>query len=136
MTPNVPLPSCREPDSRSLARAIFHVNLRSILNMADRSREFLTETASLRTLSMPTVNQIDWGFRVGIILVAIFAAAEIARVGYYYPGRMKVARTTVGPAAVATAPSVAPAASAPPTAPAATPEVAPPVAARAAPGTA
>src|SRR4051812_44307918 len=95
--------------------------------MADRSREFLTETASLRTLSFPTANQVDWGFRIGLGLVALFAAAEIASVGYYYAGQARLGHRTTQPAVIATAPS--PAAAAPEVAPATTPAIAPSVAA-------
>ena len=99
--------------------------------MADRSRDFLTETASLRTLSFPTANQVDWGFRVGVTLVALFAAAEIGSLAYYYAGKMKLARRTAQPAVAATAQT--PAAAAPAVAPTTAPEVAPPAAATAPP---
>src|SRR6185295_13933182 len=93
--------------------------------MADRSRAFLTETAAMRTLGVPT-EQTDWSFRVGIILIALFAAAEIASVGYYFIGRHRVAKMSVPPAPAVTAstPAPPPPAVIPSTAPAAAPTVA------------
>ena len=87
--------------------------------MADRSKAFFTETAAMRTLGVPA-EQADWGFRVGVILIALFAAAEIASLSYYFIGRNRVATAPVqappavtaytpAPAAPAVAPSVAPA---------------------------
>ena len=55
--------------------------------------------------------------------MALFAAAEIGSLGYYYVGRMKVARPTNEPAVAATAQTPAPAA--PAVAPTTAPEVAP-----------
>ena len=100
--------------------------------MADRSKAFLTETASLRSLSFPSSTQVDWGFRLGLALIAVFAAAEIGSVGYYYASRARIGRTSTQPAVAVTAPtperalpSVAPsAAPVVPSAPA--PSVAPP----------
>lgn len=79
------------------------------------------------TLTFPTATQVDWGFRVGVGLVALFAIAEIGSVAYYYAGRVKAARQTSAPAVAASAPTAAPSAAA--VAPASTPAVAPSVAA-------
>jgi hypothetical protein len=75
--------------------------------MADRSRGFFTETASMRTLDFPSASQADWGFRVGLILVAVFAAAEIGGVGYYYASRFRPAPSVSQPAVAVTAPTPA-----------------------------
>src|SRR5436190_24156051 len=93
--------------------------------MADRSKAFFTETASMPTLTFPSASQVDWGFRVGLGLIALFAVAEIASVGYYYAGRSRVAGAAAPPT-VATAPTAAPALPtvAPPAAPATPPSVA------------
>jgi tetratricopeptide (TPR) repeat protein len=92
--------------------------------MADRSKGFFTETASMGTLTFPSASQNDWGFRIGVTLIALFAAAEISGVGYYYAGRARAGHRTAEPAAVAiTAPTPAPA---PPViAPSTAPTVAP-----------
>jgi tetratricopeptide (TPR) repeat protein len=97
--------------------------------MVDKSKDFLSETASLRTLSFPVSAQVDWGFRVGLGLLVLFAAAEISSVAYYYAGRVHMAHrgtTAPPPAQVATparaVPSAAPSAS---TAVAVAPTVAP-----------
>src|SRR5438105_9446026 len=65
--------------------------------MPDRSKGFFTETASMGTLTFPSSTQIDWGFRVGIALIAVFAAAEICSVGYYYASRARLGRTAAQP---------------------------------------
>jgi hypothetical protein len=105
--------------------------------MADRSKAFFTETASMPTLTFPSSSEVDWGFRVGLGLIALFAVAEIGSLGYYYAGRARVARTTSQPPPVAVtaptpapalptaAPSVAAAPSAPPAVAAASPSVPP-----------
>jgi tetratricopeptide (TPR) repeat protein len=105
--------------------------------MVDRSRDFLTETASMRTLTFPSSSQVDWSFRVGLGLVVLFAAAEIFGLGYYYAGRVRGSRGTTQPAAVVSAPTpakVAPSV-APTAAPAIAPTAAPTVAAAASPST-
>src|SRR5437588_12496346 len=99
--------------------------------MADRSKAFFTETASMPTLTFPSSSQVDWGFRVGLGLIALFAAAEICSVGYYYAGRARVARSTSQPAVAVTAPT--PAAVLPSVAPSTAPATAPSVAALASP---
>src|SRR5436305_3260716 len=76
--------------------------------MADRAKPFFTETASMRTLTFPTSSQVDWGFRGGLALVALFAAAEIFGVSYHYLGRVRLTRHAAEPAVVATAPTAAP----------------------------
>jgi len=93
--------------------------------MADRSRAFLSETAAMRTLGVPT-EQSDWGFRVGVTLIALFAAAELAGVAFYYVGRHRATTASVAPPPAIAAPSAAPAvpAVAPSTAPVAAPSVA------------
>src|ERR1700730_7036772 len=68
-----------------------YFTLKSIFTMADRSRGFFTETASMRTLTFPSSSQVDWGLRVGVALVALFAAAEICGLGYYYAGGARLA---------------------------------------------
>jgi tetratricopeptide (TPR) repeat protein len=73
--------------------------------MADRSKTFFTETASMRTLTFPSSSQIDWGFRIGLSLISLFAAAEICTLGYYYAGRVRIARSSTQPAVAVTAPT-------------------------------
>ena len=87
--------------------------------MADRSKAFFTETASMPTLTFPSSSQVDWGFRLGLGLIALFAVAEIGSLGYYYAGRARLAGATSQPAIAVTAPTPAPAppAVAPSTAP-------------------
>ena len=102
--------------------------------MADRSKDFFTETASMRTLTFPSSSQVDWSFRIGLGLVTLLAVTEIFGVGYHYLGRGRTARRAVQPAVALTTPApakVAPKA-APTIAPAAAPSVAPTVAAAAA----
>src|SRR3954463_11303497 len=77
--------------------------------MADRAKDFFTETASMRTLTFPSSDQVDWGFRVGVSLVALFAVAEISALGYHYVGA-RMARRAAEPAVVASATTPAPAA--------------------------
>jgi len=57
--------------------------------MADRSNRFLTETAAMRTLALSSPRG-DIGFKIGLGLVALFAAAEIFSASYYYAGRTRV----------------------------------------------
>src|SRR4051812_45923873 len=76
--------------------------------MADGAKDFFTETASMRTLSFPASTQVDWGFRAGLGLLGLFAAAELLAVGYYYAGRSRVTHRPSEPAVVATAPTAAP----------------------------
>ena len=101
--------------------------------MADRSKGFFTETASMPTLTYPSSSEADWGFRVGVGLVALIAVAQILSVGYYYVGHNRVARAATQPAVAVTAPTPAPAL---PTAPPSTPAAAPSVAAAASPAVA
>lgn len=101
--------------------------------MADRAKAFLTETASMRTLPFASSDQADWGFRAGLTLLAVFAAAEIFGVGYYYAGRMRAARPSAAPATIATAPT--PAQVAPAVAPSVAPATTPAAAAAASPAT-
>jgi tetratricopeptide (TPR) repeat protein len=89
----------------------------------DRSKGFFTETAAMRTLSFPSSSQVDWSFRIGLGLVALFAAIEILSAGYYYAGRIRGAP----PAVAVTAPT--PAKVMPTVAPTAAPVTAPSVAA-------
>jgi tetratricopeptide (TPR) repeat protein len=77
--------------------------------MADRAKDFFTETASMRTLTYPSSDQVDWGFRVGLSLVALFAAVEISALGYHYVGG-RIARRAAEPAVVASATTPVPAA--------------------------
>jgi tetratricopeptide (TPR) repeat protein len=93
--------------------------------MVDRSTRFFTETAAMRTLTLSSSAQGDRSFRIGLIVIALFAAAEIFSASYYYLGRLRIARTTVQPAVAVTAPTpAAPAASAAPPAPIASPPAA------------
>ncbi len=57
--------------------------------MADRSNRFLTETAAMRTLALSSPRG-DIGFKIGLGLVALFAAAEIFSASYYYARRTRV----------------------------------------------
>jgi tetratricopeptide (TPR) repeat protein len=82
--------------------------------MVDSSTRFSTETAAMRTLTLSSSAQGDRSFRIGLIVIVIFAAAEVLSASYYYLGRLRIARTTVQPAVAVTAPT--PAASAAPTA--------------------
>jgi tetratricopeptide (TPR) repeat protein len=111
-----------------------YFTLKSILTMADRFRGFFTETASMRTLTFPSSSQVDWGLRVGVALVALFAAVEICGLGYYYAGRARQTHRASQPSVAVTAP--APASLALPTAaPSIAPSAAPSVAAAASPST-
>jgi hypothetical protein len=107
--------------------------------MADTSKAFFTETASMPTLTFPSSSQVDWGFRVGVGLIALCAAAEICSVGYYYAGRARGGPSTSQPAVAVTAPTPAPVlpSVAPSTAPVIAPSAAPapPVTAEASPAT-
>ncbi|MEY2487020.1 MAG: hypothetical protein QOH39_2668 [Verrucomicrobiota bacterium] len=99
--------------------------------MADRSKDFFTETASMRTLTFPSSSQVDWSFRIGLGLVTLLAVTEIFGVGYHYLGRARLARRAVQPTVTLTTPApvkVAPTA-APTVATVAAPSVAPTVAA-------
>lgn len=82
------------------------------------------------TLTFPSSSEIDWGFRVGLGLIALFAAVEVGSLAYYYAGR---ARLSQPPVAV-TAPAAAPAL--PTVAPSIAPVTAPSVAASAPPAVA
>ncbi|MEY2439597.1 MAG: hypothetical protein QOI34_982 [Verrucomicrobiota bacterium] len=76
--------------------------------MVDRSRAFFTETASMRSLTFPSSSQVDWSFRMGLGLVALFAAVEIFGVSYHYLGRIRTSHATAQPAVAVTAPTPAP----------------------------
>ena len=85
---------------------------------------FLTETAAMRTLALSSPRG-DVSFKIGLALVALFAAVEIFSASYYYVGRFRVPRTAATapqaqpkavtkatpapPPAVVMAPTVAPA---------------------------
>src|SRR4051812_12996144 len=101
--------------------------------MADRGKAFLTETATMRTLTFPSSEQVDWGFRVGLGLIILFGAIEVLGVSYHYASRMQIGRRTTEPVVPPTAPPPAPAA--PAVAPATTPAAPAPVAAPSAPAT-
>ena len=93
--------------------------------MAERSKAFFTETASMPTLTFPSSSEVDWGFRIGVGLIALFGVAEILGTGYYYLGRNRVSRAANPPAVAVTAPTPAPALpSAPPSTPVPAPSVA------------
>ncbi len=94
--------------------------------MVDSSKAFSTETASMRTLTFSSSSETDWSFRIGLSLIALFAAAEIFAAGYYYTGRFRSARATTQPAVAVMAPTPAKVA---PTAPPAAASVAPTTAA-------
>jgi len=105
--------------------------------MADRTKDFFTETASLRNLSFPSALQVDWGFRIGLGLVVLFATAEICGLGYYYLGHAGVHQLTAESAVAVTATTpAAPAAPAAIVAPSVAPATAPSAAAAASPSTA
>jgi tetratricopeptide (TPR) repeat protein len=76
--------------------------------MSDRSNRFLTETAAMRTLTLSSPRG-DVSFKIGLGLVALFAAAEILSASYYYVSRIRVPSTAAAPGAV-----VQPTATAPP----------------------
>ena len=61
----------------------------------------------MRTLSFPSSSQVDWSFRIGLGLVALFAAIEILSAGYYYAGRIRGAQPVAQPAVAVTAPTPA-----------------------------
>jgi hypothetical protein len=81
----------------------------------------------MRTLTFPSSSEVDWSFRIGLGLVALFAAVEIFSAGYYYAGQIRGARPAAQPAVAATAP--APAKVIPTAPPTAAPVTAPSVAA-------
>ena len=87
----------------------------------------------MRTMPFSSSSQGDRSFRIGLILVVLFAAAEICSVGYYFIGRTRFARVETQPsvAAVKAPTPAAPAATIPPPAAA----VSPPAAAAAPPST-
>ncbi|MEP6604164.1 MAG: hypothetical protein ABJB69_09470 [Spartobacteria bacterium] len=66
----------------------------------------------MRTLPFSPSAHVDWGFRIGLSLVVLFAAAEIFSTGYYYVGRRypRSARVVAKPQPVIAVPtpSVAP----------------------------
>ena len=73
----------------------------------------------MRTMPFSSSSQGDRSFRIGLILVVFFAAAEIFSVGYYYIGRVRIARSGAQPSVAIKAPTpAAPVATAPPAAPA------------------
>jgi tetratricopeptide (TPR) repeat protein len=78
--------------------------------MADRSNRFLTETAAMRTLTLSSPRG-DVSFKIGLGVVALFAAVEFFSASYYYVGRISVPPTASQPSissrpAVATPPPV------------------------------
>ena len=98
--------------------------------MADRSNRFLTETAAMRTLTLSSPRG-DIGFKIGLGLVALFAAAEIFSASYYYAGRARVP-SGAAQSSIVTRPTVAATprvAKRPTPAPSAAPTTAPAVAA-------
>jgi tetratricopeptide (TPR) repeat protein len=60
--------------------------------MADQSNPFLTETAAMRLTA--TLPRGDLSFKIGLGIVALFAAAEIFSASYYYASRIRVPVTT------------------------------------------
>jgi tetratricopeptide (TPR) repeat protein len=79
----------------------------------DRSNPFLTETAAMRTFTFSSPRS-DTSFKIGLGLVAFFAAAEMFFASYYYLGH-RVSQSTSAPAPPVVAkstpaPGVAPAA--------------------------
>src|ERR1043166_8961453 len=97
--------------------------------MVDRSKGFFTETAAMRTLTFPSSSEVDWGFRIGLGLVALFADIEVISAGYYFAGRIRSAQAVTPPAAAVTAvtaptPAQVLPTAAPTTAPIAAPSVA------------
>jgi tetratricopeptide (TPR) repeat protein len=91
----------------------------------DRSKGFFTETAAMRTLTFPSSSQVDWSFRIGLGLVALFAAIELLSAAYYYAGRIRGGqRVTQAAAVTAPAPARVMPSVAPTTAPAAASSVA------------
>ncbi len=72
--------------------------------MADKSNRFFTETAAMRTLTLSS-GRGDVSFKIGLGLVALFAAAEIFSASYYYVMRIGIPRTAAQPSA-ATEPAV------------------------------
>lgn len=85
----------------------------------------------MRTLTFPSSSQIDWSFRIGLGLVALFAVTEILGTGYYYVGRIRGNQSAAQPAVAVTAPrpavalpSAAPSLAPPPAAPSIAPSVA------------
>ena len=85
------------------------------------------------TLTYPSSSEVDWGFRVGLGLITLFAVGEICGLGYYFAVRGRVARVSTPPAVAVTAPTPALAL---PTAPPSTPAQAPSVAAAVSPAVA
>lgn len=67
--------------------------------MADRSNRFLTETAAMRT-PMLSSRSGDVSFKIGLGLVALFAAAELFSASYYYVGRIRIPRAAAQPSPV------------------------------------
>lgn len=83
----------------------------------------MTETAAMRTLTF-SAPRGDTSFKIGVTVVALFAAAEIFFAGYHYAGRFR--HRTVSTGATSTRPAqVAPAATAPPVAVVPAPSLAP-----------
>src|SRR3954468_23489115 len=128
------------PASRFLAKAIFRARIR--LSFIAVDNRFLTETAAMRTLTFSSPRG-DHTFKIGLGVVALFAALELILLGYHFVGRGRGRQTVAAPptavppaetrpTAAATAPAVA-IVPAPTVAPA--PSEAPAAAAPAAPAT-
>ena len=84
---------------------------------------FTTETAAMRTLTFSGPRG-DTSFKIGLTMVALFAAIEVFFAGYYYAGRLRHRAVSTG--ATSTQPAeVAPAATAPPVAVVPAPTLAP-----------
>jgi tetratricopeptide (TPR) repeat protein len=84
---------------------------------------FTTETATMRTLTFSGPRG-DTSFKIGLAMVALFAAVELFFAGYYYAGRVR--HRTVSTGATSTQPAqAAPAATAPSVAVVPAPTVAP-----------
>ena len=85
---------------------------------------FLTETAAMRTLTFSSPRG-DTSFKIGLSLVAIFAAAELFLAGYYYLGKGQAHSTTSTGATLTQPADFPPAATAAPVAVVPAPVVAP-----------
>jgi tetratricopeptide (TPR) repeat protein len=75
--------------------------------MADKSNRFLTETATMRTLTLSSPRG-DVSFKIGLGLVLLFAAVEIFSASYYYVARIGIPRTAAQPSAATEPTATAP----------------------------
>jgi tetratricopeptide (TPR) repeat protein len=75
--------------------------------MADKFNRFLTETAAMRTLTVASPRG-DLSFKIGLGLVALFAAAEILSASYYYASRIRVPRSAAQTGSVTQPPIASP----------------------------